>query len=179
MKNRSTVIALMIVALSPGLRPLHARPERTDEGAEAGCPMMAEHAAGVDERGDQGMGFDHAETTHHFLLAADGGAIQVTANDPADTSSRDQIRGHLRRVAAMFGDGNFSIPIFVHAQVPPGVPVMRRSAGKIAYLYEETGDGGRVRIRTADPEALAAVHDFLRFQIRDHRTGDPLEPPSR
>jgi hypothetical protein len=30
-----------------------------------------------------------------------------------------------------------------------------------------------VRIRTSDPEAVAAVHEFLRFQIRDHGTGDP------
>jgi hypothetical protein len=35
-------------------------------------------------------------------------------------------------------------------------------------------DGGRIRIATESREALAAVHDFLRFQIKDHQTGDPL-----
>jgi hypothetical protein len=35
-------------------------------------------------------------------------------------------------------------------------------------------DGGHIRIATESPEALAAVHDFLRFQIKDHQTGDPL-----
>jgi hypothetical protein len=34
--------------------------------------------------------------------------------------------------------------------------------------------GGRIRIETDSPEALAAIHDFLRFQIKDHETGDPL-----
>jgi hypothetical protein len=29
-----------------------------------------------------------------------------------------------------------------------------------------------VRIATKNKEALAAVYDFLRFQIADHRTGD-------
>ena len=29
-------------------------------------------------------------------------------------------------------------------------------------------------IFTGNPEALAAVHEFLRFQIKDHRTNDPL-----
>ena len=39
--------------------------------------------------------------------------------------------------------------------------------------------GDQVRIATSNPEALRAVHEFLRFQIRDHRTGDSLTvPPS-
>lgn len=28
-------------------------------------------------------------------------------------------------------------------------------------------------ITTANPKALKAIHEFLRFQIEDHRTGDP------
>ena len=46
----------------------------------------------VNHRGDREMGFSHEKTTHHFRLAKDGGAIEVTANDPNDTQSRDQIR---------------------------------------------------------------------------------------
>jgi hypothetical protein len=33
--------------------------------------------------------------------------------------------------------------------------------------------GGRLRITTTDTEALKAIHQFLTFQIDDHRTGDP------
>jgi hypothetical protein len=36
-----------------------------------------------------------------------------------------------------------------------------------------------VDIVTTDAEALKAVHDFLRFQIADHKTGDPLTPRKR
>jgi hypothetical protein len=32
-----------------------------------------------------------------------------------------------------------------------------------------------VLIITADPDALSVVHEFLRFQITDHRTGDSLK----
>jgi hypothetical protein len=32
-----------------------------------------------------------------------------------------------------------------------------------------------VRITSSDAEALAAVHDFLRFQIKGHKTGDTTE----
>ncbi len=47
---------------------------------------------------------------------------------------------------------------------------------KAEYIWidgtEPTARGARVVIRTANPEALEAVHAFLRFQISDHRTGD-------
>jgi hypothetical protein len=38
----------------------------------------------------------------------------------------------------------------------------------------EQAKGAQVRIVTGNPKALAAVHEFLRFQIKDHRTNDPL-----
>ena len=43
----------------------------------------------------------------------------------------------------------------------------------ITWRYEEIERGGRVVITTADPAAKAAVQDFLRAQIAEHRTGDP------
>jgi len=134
------------------------------------CP---DHAAEVDSRGDRAMGFDHTRTAHHFLLAEDGGMIDASANDATDTASRDQIRMHLRHIAAMFTEGNFSIPMFIHDQVPPGVETMKQAGSRIVYTFEETPRGARVRLRAADAEAAAAVREFLRFQIDDHRTGDP------
>src|SRR5258706_15964234 len=84
----------------------------------ADCPMMqADAMAQMNERGDQGMGFSQAKTTHHFYLTRTGGSIQVEA-DPTDTVSRDQIRQHFRHIAIMFAEGNFEIPMFVHDQVP-------------------------------------------------------------
>jgi hypothetical protein len=64
--------------------------------------------------------------------------------------------------------------MLIHAQTPPGVPEMKRLKEKIQYEYKETERGGRVRISTSDLRAIAAVHDFLCFQIREHRTGDFL-----
>ena len=37
--------------------------------------------AGVNARGDQGMGFSHEKTTHHFHLLVDGGAGCFRANN--------------------------------------------------------------------------------------------------
>ena len=47
---------------------------------------------------------------------------------------------------------------------------------EITYAYAETQRGGIVRIVTANPETLAAVHAFLAYQVKEHATGDPLTP---
>ena len=52
---------------------------------------------------------------------------------------------------------------------------MKRLKNKITYEAENSENGAQLRITTRDAEALAAIHDFLRFQIRDHQTGDSLE----
>jgi len=134
------------------------------------------HLDGVNQRGDQAMGFSHAKTTHHFFLKPDGGAIEVTANDPADAASRDQIRMHLKHIARKFAEGDFAAPMFIHSQTPPGVPAMKQLKAEIKYEFEELERGGRVRIRASNAEALNAIHEFLRFQIDDHQTGDAKEP---
>jgi hypothetical protein len=120
------------------------------------------------------MGFSHEKATHHFLLWKDGGVIQVEANSADDTETRDAIRFHLQHIAGMFAAGNFQAPMLIHGQTPPGVPVMIRLKDQIAYTFAATGRGGRVLIATSNPEALKAIQEFLKFQIADHQTGDPL-----
>jgi hypothetical protein len=162
---RRAVTALLIT-VSIGVSAALAR--------EASDPPCSHHAK-VDDRGDHVMGFDHTKTSHHFLLSRSGGSIEVSANDPDDAASRDAIRGHLAHIARMFSEGDFEAPMLIHDRVPPGVPTMKRKKAMIDWSYEETATGGRVRITTKDAEALAAIHEFLRFQIEDHRTGDPTE----
>ena len=146
------------------------------------CPMHKEHMknslqhqADVEKHGDQAMGFPHDQTTHHFRLYSDAGAIEVTANDGNDGANIQAIRSHLTHIVGLFSDGDFSIPMFVHDQVPPGVPVMKEKREQISYTLEELPAGGTLRIKTTDHDALKAIHDFLRFQIGDHYTGDATD----
>jgi hypothetical protein len=98
------------------------------------------------------------------------------AKDSADTSSRDSVRVHLTHIKEAFSDGDFDIPVFVHDTVPPGVPKMKKLREKLYYSLEETSDGARrVFLSTSDQEALAAIHQFLIFQIEEHKSGDPME----
>jgi hypothetical protein len=143
------------------------------------CPMhkdKSQHQADVEKHGDEAMGFAHDKTTHHFRLSPEGGAIDVTVNDAKDTDDLQAIRMHLKHVVSMFSNGDFSVPMFIHSQIPPGVAEMKDRRADIAYLFEELPTGGRVRIETANHDALNAIHDFLIFQIQDHHTGDPTQP---
>jgi hypothetical protein len=130
--------------------------------------------AEMKKRGDAAMGFDQNKVSHHFHLTPTGGSIEVSVNQGADADSRKQIRDHLRTISQEFADGIFMSPIATHAEVPPGVAVMRERKLRIKYTYEETPAGARVIIGTADRAARTAVHDFLKYQIREHVTGDPL-----
>lgn len=131
-----------------------------------------QHMADVKKHGAEAMGFDQDKTTHHFRLYKDGGAVEVQAKDPADTASVGQIRDHLKQQAKKFAAGDFGAPEHTHGQVPPGVETMTKLRSKIQYEFQPMERGGRLRITTADAQALAAVHQFLRFQIEDHATGD-------
>jgi hypothetical protein len=144
--------------------------------AAAAAAVQQQHdSTATNDRGAHVMGFDQSKTTHHFTLTKTGGVIQVQANDPSDTTSRDHIRMHLEHISKAFAQGDFTDPHEVHAETPPGVPEMKSRKDKISYQYESIAKGAKVIITTQDPKALEAVHDYLRYQIREHKTGDPLD----
>ncbi len=51
---------------------------------------------------------------------------------------------------------------------------MQRLKADIRFTFEELPQGGRVLINTTNHQALDAIHEFIRFQIREHQTGDNL-----
>ena len=179
MFKRSALTAILIVAASSVIGAA-AQQSRTPpqqpqhEHSMHNMDMHDMHHQEVNQHGDVAMGFSHMKTTHHFRLSPSGGSIEVQANDPTDVTSRDQIRRHLEQLPKSFKAGNFSAPMETHGRVPPGVPTMQELKSKINYKYVRTDRGGKVLITTANPKALEAIHEFLRFQIEDHRTGDPI-----
>ena len=166
---RKSIFALMIVSVATFVIVYAQQAKKENRNMS---DMGAEQ---VNQRGDHVMGFDHTKTTHHFILTELGGSIEVTANSSADIESSDQIRMHLKHIAKMFAGGNFNAPMLIHDQTPPGVPVMQELKAEIKYNYEEIDRGAAVRISTKNPLALKAIHDFLRFQIKEHKTGDSLD----
>jgi len=139
-----------------------------------GATLMVaqDHQTMVNEHGDHVMGFSHEKTTHHFELNYDGGVIDVRANDVRDTESRDQIRSHFQHIAQMFADGNFNAPMLVHGVAVPGTSQMTRLKTQLHWNLQETPRGARLTVTVDNKEGLEAVHEVLRFQIEDHKTGD-------
>jgi hypothetical protein len=157
-----TLLFILSLAMLPGVSKVKQNPS-PDPDKRSEC---------VVKRGEHVMGFSHEATTHHFRLFSSGGEIDVTANDPKDKASIDQIRTHLGHIAKMFASGNFKAPMLIHDTNPPGTATMTRLKEQIRYEFSETDSGARIRLITSSPETTDAVHAFLLFQIVDHRTQD-------
>ena len=117
------------------------------------------------------MGVDQYTSTHHFEPTPDGGLITLQ-RDFDDSAGVDQIRHHMLEIAAAFQRGDFAIPGFVHDRPVPGTAIMTARRARISYRPDTLARGGALRISSQDPEAVAAIHQFLAFQSRDHRTAD-------
>ncbi len=143
-------------------------------------PALAQHdhTSGLNARGAHVMGFSQVNTTHHFVLTFDGGIIDVRANDIKDTTSRDEIRAHFQHISHVFAAGDFTDPMLVHATSVPGTAAMKQLKDQLHWDVVETPRGARLIITADNKPALDALHDFLRFQIEDHKTGDcPMPRP--
>ncbi len=159
---------LLSVALAMGLAAVSAQAQ------EPGMPAGHMHHHGQDSafaamqgRGKAVMGVDQYASTHRFDSLRDGGRIQLQA-DAGDTAAVAAIRRHLRGIARAFAAGDFSSPGKVHAQQVPGTAVLAARRTTLTYTYRDLPRGGEVRIRSRDPQAVAAVHEFLAFQRREH-----------
>jgi hypothetical protein len=154
---------VLVLAFTGATTPIAAQHDPSSHDA---------HHAAVDARGARVMGFDQQRTRHHFRLYEDGGAIDIAVTDAADAANRDAIREHLPHIARLFADGRFDAPMLVHDTAVPGTDDLARLKTSVTYTYVATPGGGRIDMVTANPDALAALHRFLAFQIADHQTGD-------
>lgn len=127
--------------------------------------------AQLQQRGETAMGVNQYTSQHVFEPLPDGGRIvlQRKENDPAGEAT---IRAHMRTIAASFSKGDFALPDFVHATAEvPGTATMKRLHNEITYTPRDLAGGGEVVIHTRNPDAVAAIHEFLAFQRMDHRAG--------
>ena len=84
-------------------------------------------------------------------------------------------------IARAFAAGDFSTPAFVHLRQVPGTAVMAARRAYITYTEHDLPRGGEVRIVTHDPDALAAIHEFMAYQRGEHHAGgvtDSGTPPA-
>jgi hypothetical protein len=123
--------------------------------------------AGVQRRGAAVMGVNQYASSHVFEPLADGGRIELQRSVD-DSAGVAQIRRHMRVIARQFAAGDFRLPGIVHDREVPGTRIMADRRAVISYVAEPLPRGGAVRVRSSDPVAVRAIHDFLAFQRQDH-----------
>ncbi len=122
----------------------------------------------MQSRGAHVMGVDQYTSAHVFEDLPDGGRVVLERDDAVDTVAIATIRAHLRDIEAAFRAGDFAKPFEVHAQTVPGTGVMAARRSAITYDEIDRPRGGEVRIKSGDPGAVAAIHEFLAFQRQQH-----------
>ena len=148
--------------------------------------VLSQHAAAqpdssfaaLQARGKMAMGVDQYASAHRFDITADGGRIALEMKGD-DSLSVAQIRAHLKLIELATDviwsreteTGDFSTPEFVHLREMRGTAVMSAKKEVIKYIYADLPRGGEVRITSSDPEALAAIREFIRAQRGDHHAG--------
>lgn len=160
------IAAALAAAAAPVVAQEHDHAHMTAAHADSDSAFAAMQARGKDV-----MGVDQYTSRHVFESLPDGGRIELQRTVD-DTAGVAQIRRHLTQIAEAFGRGDLSAPVLVHAQAVPGARVMAAKHAAISYATAPLPGGGELRITTHDPEAIAAVHEFLAFQRHEHRAGE-------
>ena len=140
--------------------------------AMAAAVAEAQHAhSGPDSilqaRGRLFMGVDQYTSSHVFDDLPGGGRIELQ-RDVEDSVGTAVIRAHLQGITTAFASGDFTTPGLVHLKTVPGIAVMTARRASITWTYRALPRGGEVLIRTSDPSALRAIHQFLAFQRNEH-----------
>src|SRR5438552_7274694 len=132
------------------------------------CKRSAAELAATQSPGARVMGVDQYTSAHIFEHLPDGGPVILDRDDASDTAAIATIRAHMHDIVAAFRAGDFTKPFAVHAQTVPGTAVMRARRAAIRYEPVDRPRGGEERIRSNDPVAVAAIHEFLAFQREQH-----------
>jgi hypothetical protein len=130
----------------------------------------------MQSRGQHVMGVDQYTSAHVFEDLPDGGRVVLDRDDPSDTAAIAAIRAHMRDIEAAFRAGDFTKPFEVHARTVPGTAVMSERRAAISYEAIDRPRGGEVRIRSNDPTAIRAIHEFLAYQRMAHHAASHEMP---
>ncbi|MGC1381621.1 MAG: hypothetical protein WA814_11440 [Candidatus Baltobacteraceae bacterium] len=149
--TRNTYTAIMALALAAV--PFSVR-------ADSPHDMVMEHGAQV-------MPFDQKQAMHMFLPSTTGGVVEIVVHD-LDAGQIALVRSHLLREAAMFARGDYSDPAYIHGNAMPGLARLEAAASGVSVRYFETPTGAAITFASADQDLIAAIHQWLAAQQRDH-----------
>ena len=157
-------VAFMLLASVQVAHAQHAGHDSTQAQKDS-----AFHA--MQSRGQAVMGVDQYSSAHKFEDLPNGGRIELQ-RDVDDSVGVRKIREHFIEIAESIRQGDFRAPGLVHATTVPGVDVMMARRNALRVVIGNLPRGGELRLTSEDAEVVKAIHDFLDFQRREHRTGE-------
>jgi hypothetical protein len=121
-------------------------------------------------------GFESDRVNRHFYVLKNGGAVEITAKDANDESTIKAIQSYLKKESDMWTKGNFDTIAAVYGKAPEAIAQLKKLRDNVTYAAVPEENGAVVRMLTVNPMAKTAIHDYLRFQIDQLKTGDPTTP---
>jgi hypothetical protein len=127
-------------------------------------------------RVNKASGFDCERVNRHFYVLKNGGAVEITVKDPNDDATIKAIQAYLKKESDLWTKGNFDTVAAVYGRPPEGTAQLKKLKDNVTFAVVPEENGGVIRLLTVNPTAKAAIHDYLRFQIDQLKTGDPTTP---
>lgn len=160
-------IVVGIVALIGA--PLSGQDHANMDHAAHQAMMRDSSFRALQQRGGVYMGVDQEKSAHRFDSYPDGGRIQLVSTT-GDSAAIAAIRQHFETIAGQFQAGDFQTPFAVHDEKVPGTDVMAARRSAIRFELERLPGGAALRLRTTDAAVVRAIHQFMAYQRREHRS---------
>ncbi len=128
----------------------------------------------LDARFSKALGTDTNKVTQHYHLVKNGGVIEFAAKDPSDTATIVAIQKYLNAQKDLFEKGKTDADADAHGRIPDGLPVLKKLRNEITFFAVKNEDGAVLRMFTTNLQARQAIQEFMKFEINEHKTGDPL-----
>ena len=128
----------------------------------------------INGRFSKSLGTDANRIFQHYYLVKNGGVIEFTAKDPADNASIAAVQKYLLAQKDLFEKGKNEGDSEVHGKVADGTLVLKKLRNEITFFTVKNEDGAVLRMFSVNEQARQAIQDFIKFQINEHKTGDPL-----
>ena len=68
-----------------------------------------------------------------------------------------------------FSEGNFTKPLFIHAENVPGTDIMNLKRDLIEYRIDDMKNGASLILFSDDKVLTRAINQFMRFQAGEHK----------
>ncbi len=128
----------------------------------------------LNSRFSKALGVDANKIVQHYYLVKNGGVIEFAAKDSSDNAAISAVQKYFETQKDLFEKGRNDADADVHGKIPDGMLILKKLRNEITFFAVKNEDGGALRMFSTNDQARQAIQDFLKFQINEHKTGDPL-----